>query len=207
MIERPTPVLLGYRPRRPAPPPPNFGMPGVVAVCSASDCIVDPVIPRTPDWDVMNMAMHFDSPDEAKAAGQRAGGKGFEIHATALFPLVFERDRVYPMHFQLMKFHGGPCKVQPLGPSKSLGLDVVGISMASGYEYCTQESYLPLDCSPLSCNGEGATHPVNAWCLLDRWDDAVHAATEFARDVPEPGPFVIVEISRVRFGVRTFDTV
>ncbi|MBC7834662.1 MAG: hypothetical protein H7Y88_06115 [Phycisphaerales bacterium] len=53
-------------------------------------------------------------------------------------------------------------------------------------------------CSPLSCNTLCLQHPVNEYCLLSEWSDAVHAAREFAKAQPEPGSYYI-------FGVFMMD--
>ena len=53
---------------------------------------------------------------------------------------------------------------------------------------------LGFGCSPLSCNGMAERVPVNSYCLVDGVNDAVAGAKQFAREQPEPGPYVVIEV-------------
>ena len=46
-------------------------------------------------------------------------------------------------------------------------------------------------CSPLFCNLESKSYPVNEYCLLDTWEDACAAARAFGIEQPEPGNYYI----------------
>lgn len=71
--------------------------------------------------------------------------------------------------------------------SKTLaGFDVVCFSSCSSPE-----------CSPLSCNGIGATLPVNEHCLFDRIEEAREALENGSFKNSEPGPYRIVAVFTV----------
>ena len=190
------PLLLGFRPRRPWHAPASFYLPGVT-VASASDCLLERVLPVEPDWEHANTAFHYDSVSGAMAAAQRFGAENVEVHATRMWPVVFRGDSRTPFVMDLKRLDSGQVSIPDAGaPCTSLGFDVVCVSLAnfSGHEH--RCDWLPIDCAPLSCNGLCTEHPVNNWCLLNDLDSATVAATAFARDEPEPGPFVIVEVLR-----------
>lgn len=198
----PKPVLLGYRPRKPWTPPPSYEMNGVT-VASASDCLCDPVLPAEPDWDNMNTAMHYDTPQEAVEAAQRFGATKFEVHATRLWPLKFQGETIERFALELARHGDRTSKPACCNACESLGFDVVSVPTAEFDSAAQRCDRLPLDCSPLSCNAMGAEYPVNRWCLLATIDAAVSTAMAFARDEPEPGPFVIVEV--LRYPIATND--
>ena len=53
-----------------------------------------------------------------------------------------------------------------------------------------------LGCSPLSCNGEAAQHPVNRYCLVATEQEGIALARRFSISKPEPGPYSVVEVWR-----------
>ena len=119
-------------------------------------------------------------PDERRAA--------FRVYAYRAIPLVFVGDEspACPPIDQLFFSDLPPLPPEPvLSEYYRLGYDVV--------QYA---EYLNYGCSPLSCNGMGIEHAVNVYCLLDTVSAAYAAARDFARDEPEPGPYVIFEILR-----------
>ena len=195
---RPLPILLGYRPRQPWVVEPGFSVPGVGFVSSASDCITGRVVSSAPEWDEINGAFHYASVEDAQAAASRASVADCEIHATLLFPLVFDGTKVDPVRVRLKSPTSGHIsdRVSP-PPFESLGLDVVALGHPSSDHMRGEMEWISFGCAPLSCNGLSAEHPVNRWCLLNEWDEAVRAARRFAVEEPEPGPFVIVEVRRV----------
>lgn len=189
----PEPILLGYRPRRPWVPPASFTVKGV-NVASVSDCLVELILPSEPDWNHMNTALHYDTAREAIDAANRFGASDFEVHATRLWPILFEGKKAAPLGLLLRHFDeraSHPVDEQGL---ESLGFDVVSVSTAGITGPSNRCDYLPFDCSPLSCNGMGAEIPVNQWCLLPTIETAISAAIRFAREEPEPGPYVLVEV-------------
>lgn len=197
---RPESILLGYRPRVPWVITPGFDVPGVVAVASASNCLTTPVGPPEPDWDQMNTAYHFPSVESAMAAVRKADSTDARIHATSLFPIVFEGEEELPVTVHLTRFSGAGDIVVPAAiASVSLGFDVVSVDW---YTLRDLDSgvldAVTFECAPLSCNGLGIQHPVNRWCLLDTWDQALKVARRFARDQPEPGSYVVVEVHEVK---------
>lgn len=198
-LEQPAPVLLGYRPRKPWVANATFGMPGVTAVASVSSCMTSLLAPDPPEFERLNSALHYPTVQEARAAARRAGEENGEIHATLLYSLVFDGEHIDPVQLRLTHpaAETVPASLSP-DPFETLGLDIVALVHPSS-DHTTGKplEHIAFGCAPLSCNGLGKNFPVNRWCLLDRWDDAVHAATQFVREESEPGPFVIVEIRRV----------
>jgi hypothetical protein len=144
----------------------------------------------------MSTALHYDSARQAKTAATKRGETQFEVHATRLWPVLFDGSEQRRFVLDLKRLDQTPCHVDPVGAASSLGFDVVSVSIAEFKGAENRCDYLPFDCAPLSCNGMAAEIPVNRWCLLDRLEDAVAAATKFAKEEPEPGPFVIVEVLR-----------
>lgn len=70
-------------------------------MATASDCLVDPVLPSEPDWEHMNTALHYDTPQEAVVAAMRYGAVDFDIHATRLWPMIFDGEKAMPFALEL----------------------------------------------------------------------------------------------------------
>lgn len=70
---------------------------------------------------------------------------------------------------------------------RRLGYDIVESQQKLGV--------LGFGCSPLSCNGMAEQITVNRYCLLDDLDYAFGIAKRFGEEQPEPGPYVIIEVS------------
>lgn len=199
---QPIPIPLGYLPRKPWVCDASFAVPGVQSIASVSACLNELVVLNPPEYGFINSGFHYPTAAAARAAARRANAQGEEIHATLLFPLVFDHGRTVLITAHLSP-PANPAVPLPdtAAPSdtafESLGLDVVALAHPSSDHTVQQPlEWIAFGCSPLSCNGLGREYAVNRRCLLDRWDDAVNAATRFAIEVPEPGPYVIVEIRR-----------
>lgn len=199
---QPIPIPLGCLPRKPWVCDSSFAVPGVQSVASISGCLNELVVLNPPEYGFINSAFHYPTAVAARAAARRANAQGEEIHATLLFPLVFDHGRIVPITAQLSPPTSVAVPVpDAAAPSdivfESLGLDVVALAHPSS-DHTVQQPlvWIAFGCAPLSCNALGRECPVNPRCLLDRWDDAVNAATRFAIEEPEPGPYVIVEIRR-----------
>lgn len=157
---------------------------------------MEKVLPDEPDWYRMNMALHYDAPQEAVDAARRCGAEEFEVHATRLWPMIFDGALVEIFTLHLQHFDKTPSAPKADNHCESLGFDVVSVSTAEFVGPEKSCDYLPFNCAPLSCNGMATEHAVNRWCLLENFDQAVSAAQAFAKDEPEPGPYVIVEVLR-----------
>lgn len=197
MTDQPVPALLGYRPRIPWRPPPDFGVPAVELVSSVSDCMVQRVPKDEPEWDRVNVALHYNSASEARSAAARAGVLDFEVHATHLYPLMFDNDGAHQAAIRLTSVGTCPCTVSPVEEAvEVLGYDVVEVRYPADFNDAGDLVSVNFDCSPLSCNLMGAEIAVNRRCLIGRWEDAIAAAIVFGRDKPEPGPYMIVRLGR-----------
>jgi hypothetical protein len=119
-------------------------------------------------------------PDERRAA--------YRVYAYRAIPLIFDGEEV-PTLLSLDQLFFSD--LPPLPPEPPLPT-----YQRLGYDVVQYAEYLNYGCSPLSCNGMGAQHEVNAYCLLDTAAAAYAAAQVFARDEPEPGPYIIFEIWR-----------
>jgi hypothetical protein len=176
----------------------NDFLPSGVDVASVSDCIVPRVLPQEPDWERMNTALHYETPEAAVAAASRAGAEpgSYQIHAARLLPISF--DRGAEIAFTLNLGHAGTLPSRPVLHESfvPLGFDVPCIWCAQLKQPGPICDWIPFDCSPLTCNGMWKEHPVNRWGLIDRLEDAIAAARAFAVDEPEPGPFVVVQVLR-----------
>jgi len=191
----PPPVFLGFIAKKSHPVSPGE-CGGAEEICSVAPCIA-----RYPDnWDDDPCAApEFNGAycvDTAAAAWQRVRESErptAHVYAVRLFPAVFTKSSPNPRLFELDAMF--PAGLPPL-PSEP---DLRGYERL-GYDVTVHG---PLDepgwgwsCSPLSCNYMFQSHPVNRFCLIDRLEDAVAAAQDFAQNEPEPGPYVIVEVLR-----------
>jgi hypothetical protein len=178
------PVFLGFAakiPHRVAPG--EFGAADVV--CSVSSCISK--LPT--GWDdapfeppALNGAYLASSVEDARKRTPAAEAARSAIFAYRAFPVVFGFDgtSVTIDRTPLYEGHGPGLPTEAdLSGMQLLGFDVT--------EY-------PSGCSPLSCNGKASEHQVNRFCLLDDATAAHQVAQNFARERPEPGPYIIVEV-------------
>ena len=181
MVAQREPIWLGYarRPIRVA----HEGLAKTPAelICSVTTC-GSTYSPGKYERHEFNSSGWYDTPElAARDAGDAPDHASF---AYALHPLVWGPDGCSVTTGQdfLLQGRGVP-QVLPRAGYELIGYDVIVASPVHG-----------LGCSPLSCNVMADEHPVNRYCLIDTWDDAVAAAAAFGRDSPEPGPFVIVGV-------------
>lgn len=203
MVSLPPPVFLGFIAKKFHPvDPTEWG--GADEICSVSKCIA----PYPEAWDddpfeppEFNRAYCLATADEARARIRHMDVESSRIYALQLIPAVFTKESPTPLVYsdaELFAQHSDLPEL-PAEPNwdqfERLGLDVTVFSTPDNPTW-------GWSCSPLSCNGMYREFPVNRYCLIDEPDDAFKAAQAFGQTEPEPGPYVIVEVFRLR---REFD--
>lgn len=193
-------AFLGYRVKG---TPPAMQLPGlgkVREVCSMADCLRSGP-EGEPVWDGLNAASCYRT--EALARASARGARGFSVYAYRLMPSLMRGVEVEKMDVQGWFGRGAGLPMDEPGTEfERAGFDAVGVVLAASVQDQIGPVFMCWGCSPLSCNGLAERYPVNEWCLLDRLDDAVKAARDFAREEPEPGPYVVVEVLRMREEAR-----
>ncbi|MFG0241971.1 MAG: hypothetical protein ACF8R9_04205 [Phycisphaerales bacterium JB054] len=199
----PEPNFLGYLFKHIVPRPGSWclrpdGTPAatlVQRICSVSNCIRPEPETKHEQWG-FNAAGCYDRPDSAFASVPPDRAHEFTALAWEFFPILFEHG-VHQATTADM-FFGDTLEDRPRPAGLiPLGYDVVSCLPASPATSTTAPAMAMFRCSPLSCNGEAANHPVNAHCLLDGWDHAVAAAEAFSRDEPESGPYAILRVNAI----------
>ena len=168
--------LVGYFPK-------TTGVPGgwtasdrVEEICSVSNCINSGPEGWIDKW-LHNELGFFNTQADAVAV-TRGHADPFEIFAYRLLPLRFKEGKAEPLTVP-----GLP--VEPLPSSfVSLGFDAVSKSVSF------------FECSPLSCNNMAAEAPVNRFCLLETFEEAMALAERCSRGEGEPGPYYVLEVLR-----------
>jgi len=186
---------LGYRPRKLWTPTAGFPVPGIRAVCSASNCLTSKVVPDEPEWDRLNEMGCYLAMVAAIDAARRAGASDFEVHSFHLYPQLFTKDGPKTLAITGTIDAKEPGGAAPTTPTR-LGFDVINVHPAPTTLEASSVNFLSFGCSPLSCNMLGQEVPVNEFCLIEDLNTAIRAAERFAREEPEPGPYIIVEIAR-----------
>jgi hypothetical protein len=191
--QQPKRILLGYVAKH-CWPTPDGPWGRATEVCSVSGCLAG--WPQSWQNDPfsdpkLNRADCVNRVDLVLARLTQAERSTHRIYAYAAMPAVFhDSDCTLLAPDQLFEQLDwcGPLPDEPLTSGfERLGLDIV--------EY-RDADHGTWGCSPLSCNYMYQQHPVNAFCLLDRMEDAIAAARQFAQEKPEPGPYLIVEVFR-----------
>lgn len=120
------------------------------------------------------------------------------VYAYWTYPVWFDRtgrrhEGLHPlMHPPLL--NGAP-SMEGFAP---IGYDPVQLYVAdvTGRDGALIARHSRNNCSPLCCNHYGLEMNVNAWCLIDRFDDALAAAERFALEQPEPGDYAVYRVFR-----------
>ena len=196
MLPRPTPTFLGYTLKRVAPVIDSLAGTPVIEICSVSNCISKRPEPpeRWKRW-LFNDSGWYNTP--ALAAADAEPGNSFSAFAYELFPLEFEGDAIRPTTAAaLLNTDRSRLPASPELAYQFIGFDAVSVRRAIPATANTAPMMAGFDHSPLSCNAQAPHHPVNQCCLLDDWNCAVAAATTFAREEPEPGPYYILGVYR-----------
>jgi hypothetical protein len=183
-------VVLGFRVKEPWVPDAAWfpaEEASVRVVCSVSDCLSEPPPGWVDRWD-FNRARCYDSEAAALATIPLGDGARYACFLYRLVPAVLDDDgRRVPVDPDEVFDDRLPPLPAPAAPPAGyvrLGYDVVSIGSTDGFE-----------CSPLSCNGMAGEIPVNRYCLLDDVERALGVARRFDEEQPEPGDYVVVEVS------------
>lgn len=197
MAERVDPLFLGYGLKHVLSRPDWLDCASVEHVSSVSRCIsTEPYTDeRFKRW-AFNASGWYDTPELAQL--DVIAAVPCRMFAYALFSFEFEGEAM--RHVSVGMLLSTDTRRLPAGPNPGfafLGYDVVS-GRCGGRQNAASAGLAPVmagfDCSPLSCNSMAREHPVNRHCLLDHWDDAVAAATRFAKEEPEPGPYYIFAV-------------
>ena len=178
----------GYAVMRIEPSPFRDAAPGVLEICSVSNCISH----RPDNW--IQSWLHndfgwFNTPADAMRIIPEGEADQYRLFAYLLYPQLFRRGKAHEIDL--------PENVNPEplpADFRSLGFDAVSRA---------ETTTVGFDCSPLSCNGMAAELPANAHCLFSTLDDASAAATRFSIEQPEPGDYYVVEVLEGLSGVRS----
>ena len=163
----------------------SLDMPAVSDIYSLSNCISNDFADYIDCWK-HNGFWLFDAPACIDAVAKELG---VSISGTTLFyyeVYELEYDQARREWLDFGPEQSLPTGVEPPLESTLEGYDVVSFHVRSSPE-----------CSPLSCNGLGASLPVNEHCLLPTLDSARQLISSGAFDEGEPGPLRIFAVHRV----------
>lgn len=200
----PRPVFLGYCGKRYWPIPRGHSLEcghqshlgffsPAEEVCSVSGCIAG----YPPGWfddpfdpPVLNRAGCTNTAAAARERVPEPERPAYRIFAYQAIPAVFDKaapplEAAAAALFETYSYLAELPPEQDLSGFDRLGFDVVQYSNAINW-----------GCSPLSCNYMYQHHAVNRYCLLDTVEAAAEAARSFAREEPEPGPYIVIEVFR-----------
>lgn len=191
---RPNPTFLGFAMKHIVARPEWLNDPRVELICSASGCFsTEPERPEKYTRWAFNESGWYDTLE--LAAADAPPGIVCTPFAFELYPLLFDGGRVIETTAEVLL----ACTTHPLpaGPDPSftfIGYDVISVSPAASAANGFAPTMGGFDCSPLSCNDCSKDFAVNRYCLIDNWAEACRAAAAFARDGPEPGPYIILGV-------------
>ena len=172
-------TLLGYLPKEIVNTPEFRSGWRPTELASVSCCIARPPAGWIDRWQHNDWGF-FDDPEVAWSLVPRDDRQAFRLYAYAMYPVQIlgqgEEERLE------LRSPGARPLTDDFRP---LGWDAVSRSMADFFE-----------CSPLSCNLLADDWSTNAWCLLDRLEDAL-ALARAAEDIgAEPGPYYVFQVWR-----------
>ena len=177
----------GFGVRRIEPNPFRDAAPGVLEICSVSDCISHRPGDWIPSW-LHNDFGWFNTPADAMRIIPDGEADSYRLFAYLLHPRLFRRGKPHGIDVP------ENLNPEPVPANfRSLGFDAVSRS---------ETTTVGFDCSPLSCNGMAAELPANMHCLLPSLDEAIAAAARFSIEQPEPGDYYVVEVLEGPCGVR-----
>ncbi|HEY7338923.1 MAG TPA: hypothetical protein VH639_28800 [Bryobacteraceae bacterium] len=171
-------TLVGYFPKTTAIPE-GYELPAhVKEICTVSGCINAPE--GWIDHWLHNELAFYDSPAKAKRVVATTTSKlPWSLFAYRMLPTRFDKDGAKPISLPTLD-------VEPLhGSFVPIGFDAVSKSVSFCFE-----------CSPLSCNYLAQKVPVNEFCLVATFEEAVALAKRCASEEPEPGPYYLFEVLR-----------
>jgi hypothetical protein len=179
------PNFIGYFPKSKTARPDWLQTPRVEEICSVSQCIAKGPEGWIDQWkhNSDTGVWMFDSPQLATSVIPPLVRDNFQIYAYAHYPVLFQKGQQEAVNLL-------NSSAQPLtNEFEELGFDVVSRSLGNSVNF---------ECSPLSCNHIAAEIETNRYCLLESLDRALEVAHRFSIEEPEPGPFHIVQVWRLR---------
>lgn len=178
--------------------------PRVRRIASVTECNLARPDGWIEQWD-FNDAGLYDTPEAAKAARDASGDPGeFHLFAYEFYPLRFDETGngavVDASAIFNMNRHPLPATRANSDGLSLLGFDAVERWAEAESMRTDVASFGGFGCSPLFCNLQATSHPVNENCLLDTWEDACKAARIFAIGPgAEPGNYYIFGVYGERF--------
>lgn len=192
----PEPIFLGFRLAECSPTPAGWGYSPqtdhVTHPCNVSGCVAG----RQWSWELnLNRSNCFNTIAEAVAEGvdefsPNPDPTHYWLCAYRAFPFIYGKEGT--QHLAPEQLFDPTLPALPAEPDLReftlIGYDVV--------EYTTNRKHQgkPFGCSPLFCNGMAALIHVNSYCLLPDLATAEQVTVRFAREEPEPGPYIVVEV-------------
>jgi hypothetical protein len=169
----------GYAVLRIEPNPFRDKAPGVIEICSVSDCVSH----RPDNW--IQSWLHndfgwFNTAHDAAHIIPAGEEDSYRLFAYRVHPELYRRGN--PVEIDLPE----NLDPEPVPANfRTIGFDAVSRS---------ETTTVGFDCSPLSCNDMAAEMPANLHCLFSSLDDAIAAAKRFSVEQPEPGDYFVVEV-------------
>jgi hypothetical protein len=172
-------IDAGYFAKRVEPKPEDLDAPGVIEICSVSNCIS-----KAPDgwighWLHNGLGWH-NRPLDAVAVVPARERTTHRLFAYRIHPEFFRHGSRHEVIL--------PSDVRPdpiPHTFRSLGFDSVNMQPDAGFLF---------GCSPLSCNAMAAECPANTHCLFGSVEEAIDGATKFSIEQPEPGDYYVIEV-------------
>jgi hypothetical protein len=183
-MTRPSPILIGYFPKKTAKPDAWFGETIVEEIGSVSCCISEAPENWIEHWKHNTPWGLFDT--EALAWSVLSEERSaYDMYAYRIFPVIFDGAKISPIVIE-------SAAVENLSEYDFLGYDSVSQE---------GETILGFSHSPFSCNHGFDRYPVNRFCLLDDLEAAWRITGEIAQESSkkhtwEPGPYYLCEVYR-----------
>lgn len=174
-------IPLGYMLKKVVAPPAFVSSPDVELVYSVSACVSENFADYIPQCK-HNGWWFFDEPEPLCELAAPQG-------ASETFTLFY-----YECHDEQydQSMHAWTAMARA-----TARVTVTDAKVLRGYDVVTFFQQTLPECSPLSCNGLAGTLPVNRFCLLDSFEQAVALIESAAFDNFEPGPLRIIAVYTV----------
>ena len=193
IVARPKPMFLGYALKAYLPRPTWHEDQRVRFIGSVTECNAARPDGWTDRWD-FNAAGYYETPEDAEAAccGELSRDR-FAMFAYELFPLRFFGGHVAAVQEAAVFEDGVQVASRHLAP----GFEFIGYDAVERWAEPTPGKVMEralaggFGCSPLYCNSLSKEHPVNSYCLVSEWSEAVAAAHRFGIEQPEPGCYYV----------------
>lgn len=166
----------------------------VEEICSVSECISEAPEGWVDKWKHNDLGF-YDTEESALSVISDKKEK-YDLYAYKLYPVKFEEDKV-------IKIKIDSNAVEHLKAYEFIGYDVVSSSEGHYFE-----------CSPLSCNDACEIFPVNRYCLIQDFNDALECCRKISEENTgakvskrpdgvheyrgkwEPGPYYVFQVFR-----------